>query len=393
MPSDNAFLWGLTFDETDDKPCFIEAHWWRFTSKAREDFSTLFDICKGKADGDKPAVFNSKDVLLPAVDSVQVCQASDKNPRLKGATLTAAAIDRNLLAKVEPAMLTRTFKRRSCDSWSKAKACPSGQVATGLSIHHDADKITGLSLTCTQPVIGSATSTTVPTLTNDERYENFSNDIQVQVDENGRVQMLSIKEAIARHEVNAVSVVIFTRGKIDRIKHYGVKSRKTNAPVDGSTTYESASMSKLPAAIAMLAAARASAGPKLARTVRDSSKEFPDSVLGRWVDKQFKGEIELGFPDDITVERLISHSAGLDTHGIGTAHDYRQPHFPRDHSAGQDRKPRRALAKRARHGVGLFGRGFHRRRGHAPGPYRPVRGDVSHQQHSAALRHDEEHLR
>src|SRR4051812_886162 len=45
VPSNNAFLWGLTFDETGDKPCFIKAHWWRFTSKAREDFETSFDIC------------------------------------------------------------------------------------------------------------------------------------------------------------------------------------------------------------------------------------------------------------------------------------------------------------------------------------------------------------
>jgi CubicO group peptidase (beta-lactamase class C family) len=77
-------------------------------------------------------------------------------------------------------------------------------------------------------------------------------------------------------------------------------------------------MSKLPAALAMLAAARTEDGPNLQRTVENSAKEFPDSVLGKWVAKQFKGQVESGFPADITVERLLSHTAGLDTHGIGT---------------------------------------------------------------------------
>jgi CubicO group peptidase (beta-lactamase class C family) len=320
MPGDDAFLWGLTFDETGDKPCFIDAHWWRFTSKAREDFTTRFDICNNKADGDRSIVFHSNDVKLPAVDSVKVCQSSDNNPRLKGATLTAAAIDRNYLARIEPALLTRTFKRTNCSSWSKVEACPSGQTAVGLNIYHDDKEITGLSLKCVKPIIGSPTPI-VPSLSDDERYRNFENDILVQVDENGRVQALSINQAIARHEVNAVSVVMIRGGKIDRVRHYGVKSRKTEKAVDDNTLYQAASMSKLPAAIAMLTAARATHGPRLERTVRNSSIEFPNSVLGQWVDKQFKGEIESGFPDDITVDRLISHSAGLDTHAIGTAHD------------------------------------------------------------------------
>lgn len=321
VPGDGAFLWGLTFDETGDKPCFVEAHWWRFTSKAREDFETRFDICNGKADGDRATVFRSNGVELPAVDSVKVCQSSENNPRVKGATLTAAAIDRNRLVGVEPALLTRTFERTGCGTWSKVQACPSGQAAIGLTIHHDDKEITGLSLSCVKPIIGSPTSTATPSLTDEERYRNFEDDVLVQVDENGRVQALSIDRAIARHEVNAVSVAMIRGGKIERVRHYGVESRKTERAVDDETLYQAASMSKLPAAIAMLAAARATPGPRLARSVRASSLEFPDSVLGRWVDKQFKGGIESGFPDDITVDRLISHSAGLDTHGIGTAHD------------------------------------------------------------------------
>lgn len=318
-PGDNAFLRGLTFDETGDKPCYVQAHWWRFTTKSRVDFTTTFDTCKGKAVGDKAVVFNSKDVLLPAVDSVKVCQSSAKNPRLKGATLTAAAIDRGGLVRVEPALLSRSFERPNCSEWSKAMVCPSGQAGTGIDIHHDNEVITGLALRCTQVVIGSPTATTAPALDNNARYENFAQDIQVQVDENGRSLTMSIKDALARHEVNAVSVVILSGGKVERIRHYGVKSRKTGEPADDDTLYQAASMSKLPAAIAMLAAARAERGPRLQRTVRESAREFPDGVLGRWVGKQFKGSIESGFPDDITVERLLSHSAGLDTHGIGTA--------------------------------------------------------------------------
>ena len=69
----------------------------------------------------------------------------------------------------------------------------------------------------------------------------------------------------------------------------------------------------------MLRAARSSHGPRLQRTIDKSAAQFPDTLFGRWVNKQFKGKIESGFPEDITVERLISNTAGLDTHGIGTA--------------------------------------------------------------------------
>lgn len=319
-PGDDAFLWGLTFDEKGDKPCYIKAHWWRFHTKGeRDDFETVFDICSGNAKGDRSAIFHSKDVSLPAVDSVTICQASDKNPRLKGATLTAAAIDRNSSDKVEGGFMSRTFERTNCSSWAKKQSCPSGAVATGIDIHHDDKEITGLALACTKPQIGSSSYDPPPPLTGDALYDRFAKDIRVQVDENGRTETMSLAEARRRHEVNAVSIIILKEGRIDQSRHYGVKSKKTEAKVNEDTMYDAASMAKLPAAIAMLAAARTEAGPKLLRTVENSGKEFPNSTLGKWVDKQFKGKVESGFPADITVERLISHSAGLDTHSVGSA--------------------------------------------------------------------------
>jgi CubicO group peptidase (beta-lactamase class C family) len=318
-PGSDAFLWGLTYDEKGDKPCLLIAHWWRYTSKAREDFDTRFDICNGDADGDKATIFRAEDVLLPAVDSVTVCQAAKNNPRLKGATLTAAAVDKDGSVRVESGLMSRTFKRTSCgDEWSKQQACGSGQVAVGLDIHHNADEITGLALQCLTPTIGDSL-TVPPPLTGDQRYETFEKDIRVQIDENGRTQSLTINGAIGRHEVNAVSIVIINGGKIERVRHYGVKSRKSEDPVGNNTLYQTASMSKLPAAIAMLAAARTSHGPKLNRTANQTTRKFPDSLVADWVDKEFKGDVESGFPEDITVQRLISHTAGLDTHGIGTA--------------------------------------------------------------------------
>src|SRR5687768_5796074 len=38
-PGSNAFLHGLEFDEKGDKPCFVRAHWWRYTADSlSEDF-------------------------------------------------------------------------------------------------------------------------------------------------------------------------------------------------------------------------------------------------------------------------------------------------------------------------------------------------------------------
>lgn len=322
VPGSNAFLHGLEFDEKGDKPCFVRAHWWRYTGDSlREDFTTIFDICKGDAKGDQSLVFSYSDTLRQAVTWVRVCSNNDKDHRVKGVELGSGYVDRNASGAVEGSGRKLSFERPNCASWKETQACPSGMAAVGLIIEHTGEEITGLGLRCTKPAVKGVTVDTTSALSAGERFAKMERDIRVAVDKDGRTETMTISEAVARHEVNGATVAVIDNGQVSAVRHYGVRSRKSNLPTNGDTLYQAASTSKFIASIGMVIAARKEHGPKLVRSVRMTANEHPDSLVGRWVDKQFKGD-KSGYPKDITIERLLSHTAGLDTHGIGTArHD------------------------------------------------------------------------
>lgn len=321
-PGGSAFLHGLEFDEKSDKPCFVRMHWWRYTSEAtREDFTTVFDICKGDAKGDKSLVFSYSDASRLAVDSVRVCSNNDKDHRMKGVELTSGYVDRNASGVVENAGPRLSFERTNCSSWKATQSCTAGTAATGLIIDHSGEEITGLSLKCSKPVIKSVDAAAFPDVAAADRFAKMERDIRVVVNKEKRTETMNIAEAVARHEVNGVTVAVIDNGQVGAVRHYGVRSRKSNLPANEDTLYQAASTSKFVSAVGMVIAADKDHGPNLVHSVRMTANAHPESVIGRWVDKQFKGESS-DYPKDITVERLLSHTAGLDTHGISTArHD------------------------------------------------------------------------
>ncbi|MCU1266247.1 MAG: hypothetical protein JWM21_2565 [Acidobacteria bacterium] len=321
-PGSNAFLVGLEFDEKSDKPCFIRAHWWRYTAaNPDEQLTTFFDICKSSAKGDQSLVFTSSTALRQAVDGIQVCSNNDKDHRMKGVKLSSAFIDRDAKGKVENAGNDLKFERPNCSSWKDFKGCSVGMVAIGLNIEHSGEEITGLGLHCTQPTIKSDTPTPGSTDSDKEKFSKMEHDIRVAVNKDGHTQTMSIKDAVARHEVNAATVVVIDNRKISAVHHYGVRSRKSGLPANDDTLYPTASLSKFVSSVGMLIAADKDEGPKLVRSVRQTANDFPNSLIARWVNKQFKGK-NSDFPKDITISHLLSHTAGLDTHTIGTArHD------------------------------------------------------------------------
>ncbi|HEX7316960.1 MAG TPA: serine hydrolase domain-containing protein [Pyrinomonadaceae bacterium] len=321
-PGGSAFLHGLEFDEKGDKPCFVRMHWWRYTSDTtREDFTTIFDICKGDARGDKSLVFNYSDTSRQAVDSVRVCSNNDKDHRMKGVEVTSGYVDRNASGVVENAGQKLSFERTNCASWKATQSCTAGTAATGLIIDHSGEEITGLSLKCSKPVIKSVVVEASSAVAVADRFAKMERDIRVAVDKDGKTETMTIAQAVARHEVNGVTVAVIDNGQVSTVRHYGVRSRKSNLPTNQDTLYQAASTSKFVASVGMVIAAGKDHGPNLVHSVRMTANANPESVLGRWVDKQFKGGSS-NYPKDVTVERLLSHTAGLDTHSIGTArHD------------------------------------------------------------------------
>lgn len=317
-PGEDAFLYGIEFDEVGDKPCFILAHWWRNASDdVQKDFTTKFNICKKTVTGDQSLIFSNGASEQKAVSAIQVCSNNKNNHRIKGVKLFGSFVDRNSDGKVTditaPAL---TFQRPNCHEPFKAKrACNDGNVAIGLVIEHTDDEITGLGLKCADPVIKPVKL--ADNLVN--TYAAMEADIRVLTNKkSGTTKTLTLAEAINEHQVAGATVVIIDNGKIALARHYGMRDKTKNLLTNSETFYTSASISKMIAGFAMASAARMPHGPKLERKVGKTAAANPGSLLDKWVNKQFKNN-ESDFPDEISVRRLMGHSAGLDTWGIGTS--------------------------------------------------------------------------
>ena len=315
-PGSSAILYGLEMDETGDKPCFIRAHWWRHTIEdVPQELTTVFDICPKPVDGDKSIIFPNARDTRTAVRAIQVCNNGQNNHRLKGVKIFGAVVDQNQSGRVVPIDGVPSFERTNCNPpWKAVRECDPGEVAVGLIIEHTDEEVTGLGLRCARPLIK-------PVSQPDDAaalYTEMENDIQVQIDKDGATRKMSLTEALAQHEVAGATVVVIDEGKVALVRHYGMRNAKENLRTNGDTLYQAASISKLLGGLAMAKAARMSHGPGLDDTVQETADAHPDSLIARWADKKFdRGEES--YPAEITVRRLLGHSAGLSNWGIGNS--------------------------------------------------------------------------
>jgi CubicO group peptidase (beta-lactamase class C family) len=314
QPGDSAILAGLELDETGDKPCLIVSHWWRFTNADDpQEFTTEFDICGHKVDGDKSIVFADARANKVGVRAIQVCNNGSNNHRLKGVKIFGATIDKNSSGKVESNGTSESFERTNCNPpWKATRECPDNQIAVGLLIEHSDDEITGLGLRCA-PVVVIATNRSAAAV-----YAEMEADIRVQTDRDGSTTTMTLLEAIAKHEVAGASVAIIDGGQVALVRHYGDRNAKDNLPTNGDTIYQTASISKLFGGLAMARAARLKVGPGLDTTVQQSADAHPDSLIAKWAKRKFDGK-EKDYPSEIDVRRLMGHSAGLSNSSIGNS--------------------------------------------------------------------------
>ena len=315
-PGSNAILSGLEFDEVGDQPCFIRLHWWRSTTDdVQQEFTTDFSICSKKVDGDKSIVFPNARKTKTGVRAIQVCNTGQNNHRLKGVKLFGAWVDQGQNGTVVPSGATLSFERTNCkEPWKPVRECPVGKVAVGLIVEHTSDEVTGLGLRCGQVQAQSVTVASDPAAL----FNTMERDIRVKVDDTGKTETMSIAQAIGRHEVAGATVVVIDDGEVALVRHYGMRNAKDGLRTNGDTLYQAASISKLFGALAMARAARSSHGPTLDQTARSTANAHPDSLIASWVDKKFKGDAD-GYPAEITVRRLMGHTAGLSNWGIGNS--------------------------------------------------------------------------
>ena len=144
----------------------------------------------------------------------------------------------------------------------------------------------------------------------DARYVAFENDLEGEFGEG-----LSIEEEIENQQVNAVSIAIIENNKIKQYHQYGYRDKSKTLKANEKTSFHVASMSKFLAGIAMAEAERQGILNR-DKSIKRYSNEFPNSTLEKWVRRKFKNS-EKEYPKSINVKRLMSHTAGLDRHGIG----------------------------------------------------------------------------
>jgi CubicO group peptidase (beta-lactamase class C family) len=127
---------------------------------------------------------------------------------------------------------------------------------------------------------------------------------------------LSFDTLVTKYKVNGLGIVIIEDGKITQEHYYGHETKDKITPISSATRFQAASMSKFIAGLS--AAVAADKGyVELGKKVSVMANENPTSLLDEWRDKKFKNN-EISYPENISLKRLLNHSAGLDTWGIGT---------------------------------------------------------------------------
>ena len=127
---------------------------------------------------------------------------------------------------------------------------------------------------------------------------------------------LGFAQLVDTYRVNGLAIVIIENGEITQERYYGYEKADRRTPIDVHTRFQAASMSKYVAGLTAAIAAEEGHIP-LGKKVSVLADANPSSLLDEWRDKKFKGS-EKDYPESISLKRLLNHSAGLDTWGIGT---------------------------------------------------------------------------
>jgi len=105
------------------------------------------------------------------------------------------------------------------------------------------------------------------------------------------------------YHVPGVSIAVIHNGNIDWIKGYGIRKRGNPEPVDTTTLFQAASISKPVSAV-------------LALQMVNKGLLNLDENINRKLQSWRIPENEFTKSDSITLRRLLSHSAGLSMHGV-----------------------------------------------------------------------------
>ena len=133
---------------------------------------------------------------------------------------------------------------------------------------------------------------------------------------------VTIANAMRQNEADGLSVVFihWAWGTVHRV--WGEMRAISGMKTTKSTLYQAASTTKMVTGLGFAGAHRRG-DIDLDLSVATVCSDHPNSLIARWAEKKFNRKEE-GYLRDITLRRLLSHTAGLDTHGIGTTDEDRK---------------------------------------------------------------------
>lgn len=116
-------------------------------------------------------------------------------------------------------------------------------------------------------------------------------------------QLWNIRERMEHYGVPGVSIAVIYDGEIVALKTYGIMDKETNEPVTPTTLFQAGSISKPVAAYGAL---------KLVELGKLDLRGDVNQFLTRWK----VPENEFTTKDKVTLEGIVSHTAGMTVHGF-----------------------------------------------------------------------------
>ena len=128
----------------------------------------------------------------------------------------------------------------------------------------------------------------------------------------------SLAERMSYHNVPGVSIVVINNGKVVLSRGYGTQKAGTDKAVYASSTlFPAASTSKAVGALAWGIYATTKPNLKITdplQTIVSRFKPSSSSTFMKWYNAMLKEDVRV---KQITVQQLLSHTSGLNVHGIG----------------------------------------------------------------------------
>ena len=201
-----------------------------------------------------------------------------------------------------------TCRRLTLFLWLAVAACSDQQQPTDVAVSSASvvPVATNNAVYC-----GSNASRPAP-VADAQKWTDFQQSIELP----GGQLAVSVDSALSGWGATGVSIVVLEDFGVTQEDHWGHSDSGAGRLTSDQTFYHSASITKMVAGL-VFAGAHRRGDVNIYTSATQYADQHPNSLLDEWRDHWFTGA-SANYPDKISIRRLLSHTAGLNHHGIGT---------------------------------------------------------------------------